>query len=451
MNRKFTLLTALWLLGVPVGLATPALSLALASTVVLVNGGSRPARATVSYRNQAGELAAQTRHRLAAKGIAVIPVPLPKFDGSVAIYADQPVAALALAAGDSNDAREVYEGAASATRFLFPILVHRYQGTQASLITVQNVRSAAAVQATLRYFDGTGIEKGSLSRRIPAAGGYTFDSATLFGDTSVMYTAEIESNGPVAASGQLRLVRRTTGAVTEAAGLPGLGPDQADSRVFLSHIRHDQTAASGATRWSEIVVANWGAGPAETTITYFAANGARKAVSRRTIPPRGFAALDTRRLKLEQLDGYARVGQIGLQPLAVQWLEFSQGGRAVSGFGGVPESRGAGRWVCGDVRRITPTIEYTHLQILNAGANTGRATVQLHDPASGARLVSKGYAVKAERIITIDLAGDGYAGLGSNYRGLAVVTAATGGKLLVSAYTERSSGGAIGYNCQSLP
>ncbi len=424
------------------------------STFLIANLDTQTADTTLSIFDTNSAQVYNATKAIAPNGAIVMAVPVTLtngFNGSASVSSAQNIYAVALNNNSSNTARDIYEGTEPNSNSLI-VPVFRNLGTKAqkSTLAIQNGDPTSSATVYFHYYNADGSEANGSPLApvtIPPMASHYFDSQALFGNSTVTYTVSVTGTTTIAGAERLTL-RNDTAAVAAVSTF------ETGTKFYLNQVERNMDASGNALKWSEIYIRNLGTSLANVTTSYYAPDGTFQLKRQNSIPPNGFATIDTRAIVRlgNDFQGYAVVSQAGSQPLAVQWVEANNSGRILYGFTGIAANQAASSWACADTRHFTndPT-QYTSYEVLNVDASSANVILTLYDDKTGAVQATKSYTVPANKNLTIDLSKDAFDGLGKKYQGLALIESTNHQNLVVDAFTGFGTKGVTAYNCANLP
>lgn len=424
---------------------------ALSSTFLIANLDTTTADVTLQVFNGNGAPVYTTTRSIGPNGARAIAMPasVPDgFVGSAMVSSKQKIAAIVLNANLQNSAREMYEGSRVNSNALdFPLFRHLGSAAQKSVIAIQNADPFASASVHFNYYNPDGSEAaGSPIAPVTIAprAAYYFDSQSLFGSNVVTYSVQVTSTTSIAGAEQFAYLRDT-------AASAGMDKTQESKHFYLSQVQRGVNDGNLAS-WSEIYVRNSGALSTTVTIHYYGHEGKLQATERHIVNPNGMIQFDTlgKNTLGSAFYGYAILKQNGTQPLAVQWLNADTQGRQLSAFSALPTSRAAPRWACVDARHMVGGSQYTQFQVLNPGNRAVAVKITLYDDNNGAKQVSQTYKLDSKQRRVIDLSDSPFSVVGTKYRGLAILRASRGAKVVVNALEDYANKNETGYGCVSI-
>lgn len=424
---------------------------AMNSTFLIANLDTTTANTTLRVFNSNGTPVYTLTRAIAPNGARAIPMPASVGDGflgSATVSSLQKIAAIVLNANLRNSAREMYEGGTGSAALTFPLYRHLGNPAQKSVIAIQNTDPFASASVFFHFYNANGTEaNGSPLTPVtiaPRASHY-FDSQTIFASAVVTYSVSVTSTTSIAGAERFSYLRDTAAAA-------GIDPTQAGKQFYLNQVQRAGSDANPAS-WSEIYVRNTGTLSTTLTIRYFDHDGKLRTSETRALNANGMTVFDTRtKNKLGvAFFGYAILKQKGTQPLAVQWLEEDDQGRRLAAYSALPTNGSARQWACVDARHLSDAAQYTQFQVLNPGKNPAVVTLNLYDDTTGAKQLAQTYKLDGKQRRVIDLSDTPFNTLGGKYRGLAILRASRGDKVVVNAFENYSDKSETGYGCVSMP
>lgn len=424
----------------------------MTSTIIAYNPGSTSASAVLHVYDSAGKEVYSPSKSIAAHGVITVALPpnLPfSFLGTAVVTANSRIEAFVVDATSANTARTSDAAGTTASTWLtFPIYRHLGNAAQQTIVSIQNTDPAATANVKVHYYDGSGNEVGGspTARSVLPLASSVFDSMSAFGTTPFIGTVRVESSQPIVGSEQIMYT-------ADAASLRGLVDSEAAAALEVNFIERTVNAIGTVTNWSEVYVHNRDSNPATVTVKYYTNQGILKASDTQQIPAKGLHVYSTPSLKQlgAPFSGYAKVTETGNSPLMVSSLQVGSSGAKFYAYHAVPVAQASAVWVCGDVRRVSSSSQYTTLKIVNVGTSIANLVLNLFNPTTGAQMLRKPNTLAPGKQLSIVTSGTPFVGLGGSYEGLGIVQSTNGVKIIVTASSGYVSGGVTSYTCTSFP
>jgi hypothetical protein len=334
-----------------------------------------------------------------------------------------------------------------------PFVRHLAPTKQNSLIAVQNTSSGPA-NITLNLYDPGGnlVAAPTTNGVAPLATAY-FDTGTLFPAGTFLGSAEISAGGTIALAGS-----EQTRYLKDTASFQALTPADEGSTLYVGFVERQRNTAGVPLRWTELYARNDGSSPTDIRLQFYSAAGVLMSAASKTrtqVPPKGLAQFLTNAAEFSLLTktttyfkGWAVLTSGNSpQPLSLYALSARSSGTQLFGTSGFAAT--GTQFACGDLLRYSSPAQNSTLNLVNTGGTAATVTVQLYKPTTGGGAGKKTLAVGAHRLVSLVLTDSAFAGAGTTFEGLGVVTS-SGPPLLVSVFSPYGSGGLTSYNCLRL-
>lgn len=427
----------------------------MTSSILIFNPDtSGLATVQVDIYDDEGAVAYSTTVTVSANGAKLVVLPPSlgtSFQGGAQILSDKNVEALVIGANSSKTARDAYEGTtAPALEVTLPLVRHLAANTQRTIVAVQNTTGTeATVTVTFYNLDGSTAD----TQNLQIAGNKTayLNTDTLFPSSTFVGSARVNSNKNVAVAAQTLYFKDT-------AAFNGTTASESDTTLFINQAMRKFKAVGSAVNWSEIFVRNNGGSATDVTLDFYSTGGTPVHSTTTTgVPQNGTAQFLLNEAAFDPLgtnfNGWVKIHSSG-EPLAATALQAMSSGKRLYSINATAASAAGTRYVCGDTARSGTN--NTRLSILNTDSvATTKAIVRLFDKETGAQLAQAKVKVLPNTSATVLLSDSMFSAAGTNYQGMALVTAKGGvaPNLIVSVtdpYANPKGTGTTGYSCTPI-